>query len=562
MGFNTEDRKVYDILNDRMYSVDLNQRKYVWNSNNWREMLEDIDLVYSKKVHEHFIGSVVLKKETISDSIRNHFAIIDGQQRISTLTIALCSLAFLFAERGEYSTFHGFEKQLFVSDNRKNLFPIVSEKANKSISVLVKELFSYARKCETGGEAIDFAAFVSSNKSIEKSIRECFLFFSDELSRRAGGETDPIGVLDTYKEIICDIRCIEIIADEDENAYSIFEVLNARGQALKDYELLKNYIFRHSADCDKEKVKDALAEIENMLSAEDIEWFLKHYTMHRYGVKTDKTEKRPYKVIAKQEKETVNDLIDDLKTKATYYKKMIDYTNCTDTEKKVFSFFKPRNQRQFRPLVLGLMHQRDIGMLSDDDYEEQLTFLYEFFVCYHVIGDERSNKLEDIVDGYSHKFEVSFSNEELCKFKQSMANRIPSKENFTNSIRRIRYSHKYKAYSDKKKRENATAILELIELELGYEGSFDNLTIEHVNPDALTEDNAHVGNLILLEQKLNEKCKNLPLDQKLQYYDKSGLKLPHMVAKKIRDGERIEYDANCDWMAKMLYERIKVIQEQ
>lgn len=63
MGFGTNDLTVYDLLNDKMFMVAANQRKYVWTKNNWRELIEDMDLVFVNKTEKHFIGSIIYKKK-------------------------------------------------------------------------------------------------------------------------------------------------------------------------------------------------------------------------------------------------------------------------------------------------------------------------------------------------------------------------------------------------------------------------------------------------------------------------------------------------------------------
>ena len=60
MGFKAEDRSIYDLLNDKMYSVPTNQRKYVWEQQNWEELFEDVKLVVESKTTNHFLGSIVL----------------------------------------------------------------------------------------------------------------------------------------------------------------------------------------------------------------------------------------------------------------------------------------------------------------------------------------------------------------------------------------------------------------------------------------------------------------------------------------------------------------------
>ena len=76
MGFDATNSKVYELLNDREYIVPSNQRKYVWTKNNWRELLDDIELVFQERSHDHFIGSVVLKRESGENGIRNRFSVI------------------------------------------------------------------------------------------------------------------------------------------------------------------------------------------------------------------------------------------------------------------------------------------------------------------------------------------------------------------------------------------------------------------------------------------------------------------------------------------------------
>ena len=558
MGLDAGDKKVYDLLNDKMYTVAANQRKYVWTRNNWQELLDDLELVYNEHTNSHFIGSVVLKKESATQGIRNQYSIIDGQQRISTLTIVLCAIGLIFAENEQQEYFDGLNKPLFVMDNRNRPHPIVSDKANKSISSLVVKLFENANAHFSEGEVLFTSDQLLKQAKVNKDISECFMFFYSWFRNRVLADME---MLFRYRNIIDDIRYIDIVATEDEDAYTIFEILNARGQVLTDFELLRNFILRYAPVPDKGTVKEKLKTLAESLGS-DSENFLKHYVLHKYGKKTDKNENRPYKIISKAEKSHSKiDLLDDLLLKASYYRRMTSYDECSELEKKVFSFFKPRRQVQFRPLVLGMMHQKELGNLSQQDYELYLEFLYEFFICYHIVGEQTSNKIEDVVYGYSYRLENDFGEQTLERFRRSMVERMPSKENFCNSIKRIRYSNHWKAYSGSNKRENVRAIFEIIERELGYTGAFDGFDIEHCMPDAASEDHAHIGNLMLLEQQINsEQCKGKPLPEKIQYYQNSELELPVKMYNENPSGNVINLDDRSTWIANTLYSYIKKIQ--
>ncbi len=55
MGFETKEKAVDKLLNDAIYYIPQNQRRYVWNSANWTDMYEDILLVADKIADFHFI---------------------------------------------------------------------------------------------------------------------------------------------------------------------------------------------------------------------------------------------------------------------------------------------------------------------------------------------------------------------------------------------------------------------------------------------------------------------------------------------------------------------------
>ena len=178
--------------------------------------------------------------------------------------------------------------------------------------------------------------------------------------------------------------------------------------------------------------------IETILN-KNISLFFPHYVLHRYGEKADKKENRAYKILSKNEKgRNTNDLLNDIKLKAIYYKKIAEpeSCSCSATEYKVFNFLKSRKQRQFRPLFLSIMHQKELGIINDNEYCQYLLFLYNFFVCYNIIGEENSNKLEDVVYKYSKLLENEFNDNTKSQFIISVKTRIPSLDWFKTAVKK------------------------------------------------------------------------------------------------------------------------------
>ncbi len=368
----------------------------------------------------------------------------------------------------------------------------------------------------------NFIKDLSSLPNIDKSIINCFKYFYEKISVETENNLDLISIL---LDTILSIGFVSINATNDEDSYTIFEILNARGIDLEDHELIKNFVMRYIQPVqDRDEAKSKWSEVENKLG-DDMSLFFAHYVTHRYGIKSNKTDNRPYKIINKNEKgKSTTDLLEDIILKSDFYKKIIypEGKDCSLTESKVFKFFKTRRQRQFRPLILSLMHQKNLGNLSEEEYNSTLMYLYNFFVCYNIIGQENSNKLEDVVYKYSGLLENNFSHQMLSDFKKAIKERMPGYNWFVIAFKKIGYSSsKHKLFTGSQMSNSVRIVLDIIENYFGDKNDYD-YTIEHIVPDS-TEDEivVQLGNLLPLEKNLNDEIGDMLLPDKLSVYGKS-----------------------------------------
>lgn len=87
MAFEAKDYAISDILNKSVFDIPRNQRRYVWKKPHWQDLYEDI--VFSiTETKPHFVGSIVLESGGKKDGL-SYYTIIDGQQRLTTITIVL-----------------------------------------------------------------------------------------------------------------------------------------------------------------------------------------------------------------------------------------------------------------------------------------------------------------------------------------------------------------------------------------------------------------------------------------------------------------------------------------
>ncbi len=436
MSFEAKEKSVDKLLNDAIYCIPRNQRRYVWNTQNWADIYDDVELVVDGISQSHFIGSIVLKDEGKDEGLQK-YTIIDGQQRILTLTIFLASIMFMLKKRGMLDDFNGTLKYLIAKDIKAKDREIVYPEYHLSLPKIVNKLKDCSQKDLSSYSITAFANLCTVSQAKDKSIINAFKFFAGKLQN-----LDDEKLLAT-RDALIGIGYVNIISSTDEDSYTIFEILNARGLDLEDHELLKNYIMRYLQP--KERRDDAKRiweEIENNLGS-SIDDFLRHYALHKYNYNNDKKQSiSVYKSLQNATRgRNVDKLLDDIKLKSDYYTAFINQTNCLPKEKEVFMFFKTKRVVVFRPLLLSLRHLLSLEIISENRYLEILNFIYNFYICYKIIGQENSNMLSDTVYKYAYVLETNFSDDNLEEFLKNMRSKLPTLEAFTNSFKNIGYSH-------------------------------------------------------------------------------------------------------------------------
>jgi len=555
MPFEAKENTMGKVLNKVIFDIPRNQRRYVWDKDNWRDLYEDIIFSISEN-KPHFMGSIVLE-QTAEKHDLTYYTIIDGQQRISTITFAIIAIMKLFYERSMDDAFEGTVSYLQSKNNRNQKLHILNSDYHISISSFVSGILSIEDR------DISISSFVDTHtlsKARDKRIGEAIKYFYSTIKDEIENVDDPNERLIAIRDAILDIAVVKIVSSSEEDSYTIFEILNARGLDLEPHELLKNFIMRYIQPV--ELRDDAKAKWEEMESAvgSAMNRFIKHYTTHKYGVTRDKYSS-PYQTIQKNNRgKNVAELLDDIKLKSEYYKKIIHPTigedgNCTQQEYSVFSFFKAKKFEQFRPIILSLIHQKELGKVDDTKYELSLKYIYNFFVCYTIIGEEKSNKLEDVVFKYARLLENEYSDAVLQEFASSLKRKIPSLEWFSNVFRNIGWSNHYDLYKGEKCKNRVKIILEVIEKFISQNESVREFTIEHILPDSESIDNAQVGNLIPLEESLNRRCDAKPLSEKYPIYESSNFASARGTATQYA-GSEFNASSRTMYLAQLLYNNI------
>ena len=233
-------RSILEVLDKKKYTVDYFQREYSWEQKHIEQLVTDLAsafLANYERTHErtevenyntYYLGPFVLSEKDGQRSI------IDGQQRLTSLTLFMIYLHNLQASMGLSET---IESMIFSEKFGKKSFNITVEERVPCLQSLF-ETGTYEPSNDDDASTRNMAArYEDIGTAFPKEIdAQAFPYFIDWLKEQ--------------------VVLVEIIAYSDDNAYTVFETMNDRGLNLTSTEMLKGYVLsrfkghreRHSAN--------------------------------------------------------------------------------------------------------------------------------------------------------------------------------------------------------------------------------------------------------------------------------------------------------------------------
>ncbi len=263
-------RSVRELLDSARYTLDFYQREYAWQERQVRELVDDLTGRFGdfhEEDHEraeveryghYFLGSIVISHK------RGQRFIVDGQQRLTTLTLLLIHLLHLQDGRED------------AVDVRKLIY---SEKyGRKSFNLDVSDRNEVMRRLLDGNREVAEDA-PESSRNIVRQFEHLVEHFPEELR----GAALPYFV----DWLLENVHLVEIEAYSDEDAYTIFETMNDRGLSLSLPEMLKGYVLANIRQEEDQREVNAswkrhMQALKEVGDEEDVDFF-KNWLRARYA---------------------------------------------------------------------------------------------------------------------------------------------------------------------------------------------------------------------------------------------------------------------------------------
>ncbi|EFO4344516.1 DUF262 domain-containing protein [Escherichia coli] len=257
--------KVQDILTEnKKFIIPSYQRPYSWTVDNAEQLIDDIYKSSQSEENEYFIGSMICINKG-----QNQYEVVDGQQRLTTLSIIVSELKKIIPIQG------------IKDDLQKRVLPIdvYSDETDEPRLIVRKkeyDLYKYyilqdSKDYKTEKPSDTELVFISN----AETIRDYLLRLSvDELKLLA-------------KYILQNVYIVFVQTDDFASSFRLFNVLNSRGLPLSNADLLKNALFESASTHNKksEQIESAWSQIEDMVGVRRLDKFL---TLHKLSEKKDR----------------------------------------------------------------------------------------------------------------------------------------------------------------------------------------------------------------------------------------------------------------------------------
>lgn len=365
----------------RQFIVPIFQRNYSWQKSQYEQLWFDILRASKfKEKQNHFIGSIVYIDMGTPAGRPQQLLLIDGQQRLTTISILLCAIK-------DYVQKFNLETKLINLAKIKNQFLYNSDEIDED---RYKLLLNVQDK-ETYIKLIDNTIFTVNKPAT--NIIKCYEFFYERIEDfiKQHGQIDEI-----YAGIF-KLSLVSISLDKDsDNPQMIFESMNSTGKDLSQTDLLRNYLLMDLTPEKQTRLYKTYWKPMEELFGEDIykndlnkfDYFIRDFLTLKsntgYICKINNVYEnfKRYYLDNNCEKFTV---LKDLFTYAKYYA-CIDLLQENDDELKLYwQEFKKLDSHVVYPFLLKLYDDYNRQILIKEDFKKILqvviSYLWRRAIC-------------------------------------------------------------------------------------------------------------------------------------------------------------------------------------
>jgi len=559
----TKTINVNNLLKLSNYNLIISQRDYSWTEDDIVNFWNDI----TKSDDEHFFGLMFFTQLKPTDKT---ISIVEGQQRLATITIFICVCRDILYEKDRNDPTHERFDSDFIHEfdySTQTLRPklYMSEIDREFFREFIQKKDTYENKKKEFEKKLQ----IQDIKLSEFLIAFCYEYFYNQIKKKIDKLSPKEGkdeIIRLINRITNDFWTITTTVTNENAIYRIFGTINARGLDLNNANLLKNYLFSKSG-IHLEETKRYWSMIQNLLD-ENLNDFLRYFWIAQYYfIRDDELYDEMAEKITTPEEVLV--FIQELRKNAEIFNQIINPIGSPNAV-KLLKELNILGAKQVLPLLLLVKSKFD-----EDNFEKVVQACVNFTFRYSTICNLHNNKLEKLY--YStiakkiRRGDITSAEDIIHELK--IFDLYPTDSIFENKFKdRLLKTPKIARYILHKINFEMQTTKEII--------GIDELTLEHVLPqspddewkpylqskgiDIEDEEKMqkliyNIGNLTLLASEYNEDAENKIFNKKRdEVYVNSHLPINEFL---ILNGTQT-LKTITDWDGTVILNRAKVLAEK
>lgn len=577
------------LWNTQILEIPFFQRPYVWKKDNWQELWDDL----FREKGRHFLGSIILKWQNARAGEPNRAIVIDGQQRLTTLSILIKAMYDSLDGQAKQNAFSAVSNALFYKQNAMSSEYLISINHSFNDSKQFEQIIGSVVS-NNGILQID-APLKNSLDAISdgENLKNCYKFFIGELQSKSEKEILDLfnSLFDNYNKIL-----VVIDLDNDDQEQQIFDTINSAGIRLTASDTIKNALFQRLIDItgDKEKIckyykatweKTFLSDVEeqNFWSKQKAVGRLKRdnseLLLHAVAIIDGffDVEKDTISELAKKYKEHLKNLneaelkslVSEIMNYATLYKKYLQDFDKTESfefdnqGKRLAHILSVSDTSTFNPYILFLYKHFEN---DTQNLQKRLSQIENMVIRYLISGKTTKNfnkncsefiaKTKDTKFDFDKYFKDNFSvsNEDVVKgISTGVTNKLGTLILFWIELHRRFIAQKY----DTKMLQYNYQLEHIMPQK--WEEHWSNDSVPYVDENGTTITNltdgkirrnkkiTSLGNMTLLNGKLNDSISNNTFQKKIEGEGRNAGVRKYASLSITKDDVVAEYDKDGIW---------------
>lgn len=529
----------------KTFNIPVYQRNYDWQEENCKKLFTDIEnIIKHNEEIEHFLGTVVYVLTKIERDYEE-YVLIDGQQRITSISLLLKAL----------------HEKIISEDTKESIWEqyLINKKSPDNIRIRLKPIES---------DSVSYKQLIDNNDdSSNSNVCKNYKIFKELLENSHYSAEQIYSAL--YK-----IELVTIKLEKDkksENPQLIFESLNSTGLSLTQADLIRNYLLMNS-EYEKQTVlyKNFWLKIEIELTNKKISDFIRDFLTMKTGKIANKNKVyddfKEYMRIQKELNEEA--VLEELVTYSKYYNWFLNANSNNEKLNEKLKHFKYLKNTTVYPLLLSIFEDTYYYKKLDEDKLLKIIDLLISYIFRRTICGYKTSSINKVFASIPKKI-LENQNEKDIYFK--IEKNLMERRLETIFPRDEEFKVNFIKYNFEKNKELLRYTLKELEQKVSNNiiNDTSNLNIEYIMPENLNSEwklelgekkfeNTHleylgtIGNSSLIENDLLRYNKNFKT--KKEFYQKSNIEITRNI-----NNYQVWTDNEIKNRAEQLYEKSKEI---